>query len=140
MRKITRRLTAAVLSACLAISPMAAFAEQPLTMPMAQVEIPTGDGAYMVLPVQSVITSTGETVFWLDVSTLTQEQMAALSSWQVLLSDETGAVLSTYFFGDETDAEGLVEIHDAFDPEVTAALMLAPMAMPEKKRCQEGCR
>ena len=58
MRKITRRLTAAVLSACLALAPFGAFAESPQGI-TAQVVLPMQDGAQMALPVQTVVTSAG---------------------------------------------------------------------------------
>ena len=76
MKRITRRLTAAVLSACLAISPVCAFAQQTA----AQVDLPLSDGSFMQLPVQTVITSTGETVYWLDMSMLTEEQIAVVKA------------------------------------------------------------
>ena len=59
MRKITRRLTAAVLSACMAFAPLGAFAEQPQII-TAQVQTVLSDGTQLVLPVQSAITSTGK--------------------------------------------------------------------------------
>ena len=79
MRRITRRLTAAVLSACLALSPVCAFADVQMS---AQVELPMSDGAMMLLPVQMVITSTGETVYWLDMSLLSDDQLEALAMAQ----------------------------------------------------------
>ena len=72
MRRITRRLTVAVLSACLALSPLGALAEPMMT---AQVELPLNNGSLMLLPVQTVITSTGETVYWLDMSLLDDGQI-----------------------------------------------------------------
>ena len=54
MRKITRRLTAAVLSACLALSPVGVLAQQPIT---AQVQLPMADGTAMLLPIQTVIST-----------------------------------------------------------------------------------
>lgn len=48
MRRITRRLTAAVLSACLALSPVCTLAEELIA---AQVELPLSDGNSMLVPV-----------------------------------------------------------------------------------------
>ena len=128
MRKFTRRLTAAVLSACLAMAPMGALAEWPMA-PVAQVELPAGDGMQMMLPVQSVIASTGETVYWLDISMLSEDQVAALGAAQMMIYDEGGELMGQYLFG-EID-EGMVELHDAIDPEVTVPMMIAFAAMPE---------
>ena len=125
MRKMTRRLTAAVLSACLALSPLCAFAE-PIT---AQIELPLMDGSTMPLSVQTVVTSAGETVYWLDMSMLTEEQLEALYDAQLMLFDESGEVLGQYLFSDLE--EGVIELYDAIDPEITVPMMLSPVAMPE---------
>ena len=92
MRKITRRLTAAVLSACLALAPFGAFAESPQGI-MAQVVLPMQDGTQMTLPVQTVITSAGETVYWLDMSMLDEAQIEALSMGELVLFDEAGELV-----------------------------------------------
>ncbi|MBQ7825061.1 MAG: hypothetical protein IJ337_01755, partial [Clostridia bacterium] len=128
MRRITRRLTAAVLSACLALAPIGAFAEQPQQI-VAQVEAPMGDGAALVLPVQQVITSSGETVYWLDRSMLSEDQLAALASAQLMIYDESGELMGQYLFSAIED--GVVEMIDAIDPEVSVPMMLAPLALPE---------
>ena len=130
MRKITRRLTAAVLGVCLALSPIGAWAEAPMDeLITAQVELPMNDGASMLLPVQTVTTSTGDTVYWLDMSALSEEQIQALAMAQMMLYDQTGEVLGQYLFGDLED--GVIELFDAIDPEITVPMMLAPIALPE---------
>ena len=133
MRKITRRLTAAVLSACLALAPLGAFAESPQGI-AAQVVLPMQDGAQMALPVQTVVTSAGETVYWLDMSMLDEAQIEALSMGELILTNEAGELLGQFFFdGTEAaaEADGLVELYDAIDPGMSVPLMMAPMAMPE---------
>ncbi|MDY3832166.1 MAG: hypothetical protein SOZ79_06765, partial [Candidatus Ventricola sp.] len=133
MRKITRRLTAAVLSACLALAPFGAFAESPQGI-TAQVVLPMQDGAQMALPVQTVVTSAGETVYWLDMSMLDEAQIEALSMGELILTNEAGELLGQFFFdGTEAaaEADGLVELYDAIDPGMSVPLMMAPMAMPE---------
>ena len=130
MKRITRRLTAAVLSACLALSPVGVWAEQPMDPQMtAQVALPLNDGTSMLLPVQTVITSTGETIYWLDMSMLSEEQIEALAMAQMMLYDETGEVMGQYLFSELED--GVIELYDAIDPEITVPMMLAPSAMPE---------
>ena len=105
MRKITRRLTAAVLSACLALAPLGVFAESPQGI-MAQVVLPMQDGTQMALPVQTVITSAGETVYWLDMSMLDEAQIEALSMGELVLFDEAGELVGQYFLdGTEAAAE-----------------------------------
>ena len=128
MRKITRRLTAAVLSACLALAPLGAFAEQPQII-TAQVHAPMSDGTQLVLSVQSAITSSGETVYWLDSSMLSQEQLAALAAAQLVIYDEQGVPVGQYLLSEMQD--GVVEMIDAFNPEATVSMMIAPQAMPE---------
>ncbi|MGN0777083.1 MAG: hypothetical protein ACI4MM_10455, partial [Candidatus Ventricola sp.] len=130
MRKITRRLTAVVLSACLALAPLGVFAQGI----EAQVVITMQDGAQASLPVQVLTTSAGETVYWLDMSVLDEAQIEALSMGELILSDEAGQLLGQYSLdGTEAGAEGegLVELYDAFDPNLSIPLMLAPMALPE---------
>ncbi|MBR5301467.1 MAG: hypothetical protein IKU38_01360, partial [Clostridia bacterium] len=125
MRKITRRLTAAVLSACLAFSPVGVLADQTI----AQVQLPMADGTSMLLPIQTVVTSSGETVYWLDMSILSEEQIESLSMAQMMLYDEMGGLMGQYLFGDLDD--GVIELVNAFDPEVTVPMLLAPSALPD---------
>ncbi|MBQ7885867.1 MAG: hypothetical protein IJ313_03135, partial [Clostridia bacterium] len=130
MRKITRRLTAAVLSACLAFSPVGAFAEQPMNQQMtAQVELPMSDGTSMRLPVQTLITSTGETVYWLDISLFSQVELDALPIAQLRLYNEMGELTGKYLFSELED--GVIELYNTVDPEITVPMMLAPIALPE---------
>ena len=133
MRRITRRLTAVVLSACLALAPLGAFAESPQGI-AAQVVLPMQDGTQMALPVQTVVTSAGETVYWLDMSMLDEAQLEALSMGELILTNEAGELLGQFLFdGTEaaSEADGLVELYDAIDPGMSVPLMMAPMAMPE---------
>ena len=132
MKRITRRLTAAVLSACLALSPVGAFAQQNA----AQLELPLGDGSSMQLSVQTVITSSGETVYWLDMSQLSDEQLEALYDAQLLIYNEAGEMLGQYLFSDLD--EGVIDLYNAFDPEVTVPMMIAPSAMPESAQEAES--
>ena len=104
-KTIIRRLAAAALGAALLLSPVGVFAEAEPTLPLAQVVITMEDGSVQQLPVQMVTTSTGETVYWLDMSLLTPEQFAALSMGQLTVTDPTGMVIGTYSLaGSEADS------------------------------------
>ena len=75
MNRITRRLSAVVLGAALLLSPVKTMAEMVQMPVQAQVVITMEDGAQHILPVQTVTTSEGETVYWLDMSLLMEEQV-----------------------------------------------------------------
>ena len=133
MRKTTRRLTALVLSACLALAPLGAFAQTPQGT-AAQVVITMQDGAQASLPVQVLVTSAGETVYWLDMSMLDEAQIEALSMGELILFGEAGELLGQYSLdGTEAGAEGegLFELYDENNADVIVPLMMAPMALPE---------
>ena len=137
-KTIIRRLAAAALGAALLLTPVGVFAEGEPLLPLAQVVITMEDGSVQQLPVQMVTTSTGETVYWLDISLLTPEQFAALSMGQLTVTDPTGMVIGTYSLaGSEADSEagmkteGIFELYDAADPMLSAEIVFAPMAMPE---------
>ncbi len=132
MRKITRRLTAAVLSAYLALSPFGAFAEASGGIG-AQMTLPMQDGTQLLLPVQTMLTSAGETVYWLDMSAMDEAQLEALSMGVLTITDESGITTGQFFLdGAEatTEGDGLVVLHDALDPMRSVPLMLAPVPMP----------
>ncbi|MGN0772303.1 MAG: hypothetical protein ACI4MP_00740, partial [Candidatus Ventricola sp.] len=139
MRKITRRLTAAVLSACLALAPLGAFAQAPQGI-VAQVVLPMQDGTQTTLPVQAMVTSAGETVYWLDVSALDEAQIEALSMGELILTDEAGELLGQFFLDgtEAAEADGLIELYDAFGSGMSVPLMMAPMAMPESSEEAEA--
>ena len=85
MKKITRRLAAALLCALLVLC--APFAAALTGAAGAQVQIWLADGTGQTLPVQIVTTSLGDVVYWLDQTQLTDEQRAALPGGTLVLTD-----------------------------------------------------
>ena len=88
MKKITRRLAAALLCALLVLC--APFAAALTGAAGAQVQIWLADGTGQTLPVQIVTTSLGDVVYWLDQTQLTDEQRAALPGGTLVLTDAEG--------------------------------------------------
>ena len=85
MKKLIRRLTAAMLCAILALAAPLAMAEDiPLLQGemtlSAQLNIQLPDGSAKAIPVDTVVTSMGDTVFWVDESWFTPEEIEALAS------------------------------------------------------------
>ena len=70
LKRIISRLLAAVLCATLALSaPAAALADVAMVSAegvSAQAVVTLGDGSQTAIPVDAVVTSLGETVFWID--------------------------------------------------------------------------
>ena len=91
MKKITRRLAAALLCALLVLC--APFAAALTGAAGAQVQIWLADGTGQTLPVQIVTTSLGDVVYWLDQTQLTDEQRAALPGGTLVLTDAEGNVI-----------------------------------------------
>jgi len=139
MKKITRRLSAVVLSAALAFASPCVLA-QDMYAPAAQVMITMEDGSQQALSVQMLVTATGETVYWMDMSLLAEEQIAALEMGQLIVTDETGAVVMQIPLegSDILDADGMVELMNPEDPEITYPMMVAYMPMPEDPEEAEG--
>ena len=131
MKKITRRLLAVMLCAMLALVSPCATAQGTVT---AQMVVALADGSQQMLPVEQVTTSLGETVYWLDLSMMSEEEIAALEFGQLVLIDEAGDVLLQLSLeGNEAIMEGeaLLMLEDPSDPAYTHTLMLAPMPMPQ---------
>ena len=91
MNRITRRLLAVMLSAVLALSAPCAFAQEGAVT--ALITVLTADGSQQQIPVDVLVTSAGEQVYWLDMSLLTEEQIMALDFGALTVLDETGAVM-----------------------------------------------
>ncbi|MBQ2834318.1 MAG: hypothetical protein IJE71_06895, partial [Clostridia bacterium] len=134
MKKIIRLLSAVMLIALLGLMAPCALADG-----AAQMVITLGDGSQQVIDVQQLTTSLGETVYWLDMSALDDDQLAALESAQLLLADEAGEVYAQLPLGDAAvESDGLVELPDPMDEQYSYTLMLAPMPMPEFPQDAEG--
>ena len=129
MKKITRRLLAFVLCAALALCAPCAFAQNGQ---MAQIVIALEDGTQQAFPVQTVQGSAGDTVYWLDTSLVTPEQMEMLSAGWLIVTDEAGDVvleLPMAESGIESDYEGFVELYDEAS-EMSVYMLAVPMMMP----------
>ena len=69
MKKITRRLMAVMLCALLAFASGCAEAQESAN---AQMIVVLADGTEQMLPMEQTITSLGETVYWLDLSMMSE--------------------------------------------------------------------
>ena len=94
MKKIIRRLTALALCAMLALAAPLAGAQElttpegaPLTVLIA-ITLPNGTLSY--LPVTPVTNTMGDTVYWVDESMLSDDEIALLATAQLQLTNETG--------------------------------------------------
>ena len=94
MKQIIRRLTALALCAILMMAmPLASAQElmtpegRPLTV---QIVITQPDGTMSLLPVTPVTNTMGNTVYWVDESMLSDDEIASLSTAQLQLVSETG--------------------------------------------------
>ena len=92
-KKFPRLLLCAMLCTALALSPLSALAQGQAIYAQMAVTLP--DGSQQLIPAQTVVTSMGDTVYWVDYSTLSPEQSAALSSGMLLFTNENGEVLSS---------------------------------------------
>ena len=90
MKKFTRRFSAVVLSAALALASPCALANE---YSAAQVMITAQDGSQQALHVQMAVTSSGDTVYWMDISQMTDEQIMALEMGLLVVTDESGSYL-----------------------------------------------
>ena len=134
MKKITRRLLACLLGAALWLASPCALAQQAAA---AQIAVVLEDGSQQALPVQMTVTATGETVYWLDMSVVTEEQAAALEMGVLTVWSETGDVLLQLpLEGTEagSESDGFVQLYDPEDPEIGCLLLLVPMAMPQDQQ------
>ncbi len=140
-KTIIRRLAAAALGAALLLSPVGVFAEAEPMLPLAQVVITMEDGSQQLIPVQTVQLSTGEMVYWLDMSLLTPEQFLRFSSGQLTVTDPNGMMSGAYSLsGTETvlAGEGLAQVFDPADPTLSAEIVIAPLSVPEDPLDAEG--
>ena len=131
MKNISRRLLACLLGAALALAAPCALASQATT---AQIELVLEDGSQQVLPVQLATAFTGETVYWLDMSAVTEEQAAVLDMGTLVVLDETGGeMLRLPLEGSDagTEGEGMVMLYDELNPDATCVLLLASQPLPE---------
>ena len=94
MKKIIRRLTAFALCAILAAAMPLASAQELMTpeggLLTVQIVITQPDGTMSLLPVTPVTNTMGNTVYWVDESMLSDDEIASLSTAQLQLVSETG--------------------------------------------------
>ena len=93
MKKVIR-LAAAVLVA-LALIASCALAEE-----TASVMIPQGEGSYAEIPAASIQNTAGEKFYWIDMTKLTAEQLAALPGGVLEVFNEEGDLLAEAPFVD----------------------------------------
>ena len=100
LKKIISRLLAAVLCVTMALGvPAAALADIAMVSAedgSAQAVVTLGDGSQTAIPVDAVVTSLGETVFWIDSEWLSEDVIAALASGVIELWDMNGNLLAQY--------------------------------------------
>jgi len=133
MNKITRRLTALALCVMLALTPPLAAAQDAQGW-SALVLITLGDGSQAYVPAQLVITTLGDSVYWVDQSMLSEEERAALALGQLVFMNEAGEVV----WQQPMDHSGMgvpqdmpVQVTDPNAPETAFTVVLGDMiAMP----------
>ena len=94
MKQIIRRLTALALCAILMMAMPLASAQELFTpegvLLTVQIVVTLADGTQSDLPVTPVTNTLGNTVYWVDESMLSDDQIAALSTAQLCLMNEMG--------------------------------------------------
>lgn len=94
MKKIIRRLTAFALCAILVMAMPLASAQELFTpegvLLTVQIVVTLADGTQSDLPVTPVTNTLGNTVYWVDESMLSDDQIAALSTAQLCLMNDMG--------------------------------------------------
>ena len=94
MKQIIRRLTALALCAILMMAMPLASAQELMTpeggLLTVQIVITQPDGTMSLLPVTPVTNTMGNTVYWVDESMLSDDEIASLSTAQLQLVSETG--------------------------------------------------
>ena len=93
MKSIIRRIAAVLLCAMLALAVLPAAA-QDLSALAAQVVGTLEDGSPFYAGAEPVVTTLGDTVFWVDMSVYAPEEVAALMNGRLVLTDEMGATLA----------------------------------------------
>lgn len=130
MNKLNRLLLCAMLCVVLALSPLVALGEGAQSF-FAQVAVSLPDGSQQLIPAAAVVTSMGDTVYWIDYSQLTPEQTAALSSGALIFTDEAGNVLGEIPYAlAEAVYDMPSRIADPVDPELGYTLMFAGASAP----------
>ena len=93
MKSIIRRITAVLLCAMLALAaPLAAA--QDVSALQAQVTATLEDGSPLVVDAVAVVTTLGDTIFWVDTSYLSPEQVNLLSGGRFVLTDDMGMTVA----------------------------------------------
>ena len=94
MKKIIRRLTAFALCAILVMAMPLASAQELFTpegvLLTVQIAVTLPNGTLSFLPVTPVTSTMGDTVYWVDESTLSDDEIALLATAQLQLTSETG--------------------------------------------------
>ena len=94
MKKIIRRLTAFALCAILAAAMPLASAQELFTPEgvslTVQIAVTLPNGTLSFLPVTPVTSTMGDTVYWVDESMLSDDEIALLATAQLQLTSETG--------------------------------------------------
>ena len=94
MKKIIRRLTAFALCAILVMAMPLASAQELFTpegvLLTVQIAVTLPNGTLSFLPVTPVTSTMGDTVYWVDESMLSDDEIALLATAQLQLTSETG--------------------------------------------------
>lgn len=122
MKQIIRRLTALALCAILMMAMPLASAQELMTpeggLLTVQIVITQPDGTMSLLPVTPVTNTMGNTVYWVDESMLSDDEIASLSTAQLQLVSETGELyaemplLESGFAGAIDEPAGYRKRHD----------------------------
>ena len=137
MKNIVRLLLCAVMCMMLALAPSAVCAQEQNVFAQMAVTLP--DGTQEFIPAYPVVTSMGDTVYWVDYSMLTPEQTAALAGGQLVFTNELGEVLAQIPYALDSAMTPVYDtpnqIADPLDPNVAYTVFFAaasaPMTAPE---------
>ena len=130
MKKAVRRVLAVMLCALLALGALPACAQEGSPL-FVQVALTLGDGTQVLIPAQTVTTTLGDTVYWVDETVLEPEMVEALASGQLIVTDEAGNVRQIPLSPDAVAPDMLSQLGDPEDPSLVLDVLFgASMTVP----------
>ena len=131
MKKAVRRVLAVLLCAMLALCALPVCAQEGDAL-FVQVALTLGDGTQVLIPAQTVTTTLGDTVYWVDETALESEMLEALASGVLVVTDEAGSVREIPLSADAAAPDMLWQVVDPEDPSLALDVVFgASMPVPQ---------
>ena len=142
MKQIIRRLTALALCAILMMAMPLASAQELMTpeggLLTVQIVITQPDGTMSLLPVTPVTNTMGNTVYWVDESMLSDDEIASLSTAQLQLVSETGELYAEMPLLESGFAGAIDERLDIVNDMIPGGVLTVLPRYTARRRAEEG--